>query len=346
MQQASGHEDSWAPARRAAASFLAQGGTLDGLTGLRRGLVLDLTPELTGTTAARPTPPAAGGTTPRDPGVGGTVRWGVTSNLTLNGTANPDFSQIEADASQVTFDPRSALFFAEKRPFFLDGLEQFQTPNRLIYTRRIVDPVGAVKLSGKVGGTSLAFLSAVDAEAQSAGGDHHPRYNVMRVQRDLFGQSKAALVVTDKVDGPDSNRVAAADARFAWGEIWNLQLQAGGSPHRARRRDAHGAAPAGEPRAQRPAVRARLAREQPGRGLPRGERVHRAPARDERAVRPALDVLRGRALAAREPVLGRRALRDLATRATCGTAGGRSSASCTSTTTRCCAAAGAWAARS
>ena len=238
MQQASGHEDSWAPARRAAASFLAQGGTLDGLTGLRRGLVLDLTPELTGTTAGAPD--AAGRWSVRRraiPALGGTVRWGVTSNLTLNGTANPDFSQIEADASQVTFDPRSALFFAEKRPFFLDGLEQFQTPNRLIYTRRIVDPVGAVKLSGKVGGTSLAFLSAVDAEAQSAGGDHHPRYNVMRVQRDLFGQSKAALVVTDKVDGPDSNRVAAADARFAWGEIWNLQLQAGGSPHRARRRD-------------------------------------------------------------------------------------------------------------
>ena len=227
MQQASGHEDSWAPARRAAASFLAQGGTLDGLTGLRRGLVLDLTPELTGTTAGEPDAAGRWRYDARDPGIGGTVRWGVTSNLTLNGTANPDFSQIEADASQVTFDPRSALFFAEKRPFFLDGLEQFQTPNRLIYTRRIVDPVGAVKVSGKIGGTSLAFLSAVDAESQSAGGDHHPRYNVMRVQRDLFGQSKAALVVTDKVDGPDSNRVAAADGRFAWSEIWNLQLQAG-----------------------------------------------------------------------------------------------------------------------
>lgn len=229
MQPASGHEDSWAPARRAAASFLAQAGTLDGLTGLRRGLVLDLTPELTGTTNGAPAADGRWRYDTRDPGLGGNVRWGVTSNLTLNGTVNPDFSQIEADASQFTFDPRSALFFAEKRPFFLDGLEQFQTPNRLIYTRRIVDPVGAVKVSGKVGGTSLAFLSAVDGAAQSAGGDRHPRYNVMRVQRDLFGQSKAALVLTDKVDGPDSNRVAAADARIAWGDIWHLQLQAGGS---------------------------------------------------------------------------------------------------------------------
>jgi hypothetical protein len=227
MQQASGHEDSWAPAQRAAASFLAQGGTLDGLSGLRRGLVLDLTPELTGTAAGAPDGASGWKYDARDPGLGGNVRWGVTSNLTVNGTVNPDFSQIETDASQFTFDPRSALFFSEKRPFFLDGIEQFQTPNRLIYTRRIVDPVGAVKVSGKIGGTSLALLSAADGEAQSRDGDHHPRYTVMRVQRDLFGQSKAALVVTDKQDGPDSNRVVAADARLAWGAIWNLQLQGG-----------------------------------------------------------------------------------------------------------------------
>ena len=114
--------------------------------------MLDLNPELTGTMWARPT--RAGGTYDTErPSLGGNVRWGVTSNLTLNGTVNPDFSQIEADASQFTFDPRSAIFFPEKRPFFLDGLEQFTTPNRLIYTRRIVTPIGAAKLSGKIGGT-------------------------------------------------------------------------------------------------------------------------------------------------------------------------------------------------
>jgi hypothetical protein len=226
MQQWNAHEDSWAPAKRAAASFLAQAGTLDGLSELKRGLVLDLTPELTGTMDGAPEGDGWRYDTDR-PGLGGNVRWGVTSNLTLNGTVNPDFSQIEADASQFTFDPRSALFFAEKRPFFLDGLEQFTTPNRLIYTRRIVDPLGAAKLSGKIGGTSVAFLSAVDGEAQSCSGDSHPRYNLVRVQRDLFGQSKAALVVTDKVDGADSNRVLAGDARVAFREIWNVQAQAG-----------------------------------------------------------------------------------------------------------------------
>jgi hypothetical protein len=225
MQQWNAHEDSWAPARRAAASFLAQAGTLDGLTELKRGLVLDLTPEVTGTAIGAPEADEWGYDTDR-PSVGGTVRWGVTSNLTLNGTVNPDFSQIEADASQFTYDPRSAVFFPEKRPFFLDGFEQFTTPNRLIYTRRIVDPIGAAKLSGKIGGTSVALLSAVDGEAQSRG-TAHPLYNLMRVQRDLFGQSKAALVVTDKRDGPDSNTVVAGDTRVAWGDIWNVQAQAG-----------------------------------------------------------------------------------------------------------------------
>jgi hypothetical protein len=225
MQQWNAHEDSWAPAKRAAASFLAQGGTLDGLAELKRGLVLDLNPEATGTVVGAPAPDGFQYDTNR-PAVGGNVRWGVTSNLTLNGTVNPDFSQIEADASQFTYDPRSALFYPEKRPFFLDGLEQFTTPNRLIYTRRIVDPVGAAKLSGKIGGSSLAFLSAVDGASQSLNGSH-PRYNLMRLQRDLFGGSKAALVVTDKRDGPDSNTVVAGDTRIAWGKIWSVQAQAG-----------------------------------------------------------------------------------------------------------------------
>src|SRR4030095_5802905 len=110
------------------------------LTELKRGLVLDLTPEVTGAVDGTPSTDEGWDYSTDRPEPGTTARWGVTSNLTLNGTANPDFSQIEADASQFTFDPRSALFFPEKRPFFLDGLEQFTTPTRLIYTRRIVDP--------------------------------------------------------------------------------------------------------------------------------------------------------------------------------------------------------------
>ena len=78
------------------------------------------------------------------------LRWGITPNLTMNGTVNPDFSQVESDAGQFSFDPRQALFFPEKRPFFLDGIEQFSTPNNLIYTRRVAAPIAAAKITGKV----------------------------------------------------------------------------------------------------------------------------------------------------------------------------------------------------
>ena len=229
--QHSGHEDSWAPAKRASASFLAQSGRLVGLTDLRRGVVLDFTPSLTSrTTGAR----AAGGWdyAGGGPELGGTVRWGVTNNLTLNGTANPDFSQVESDAQQFAFDPRQEIFFSEKRPFFLDGIEQFTTPNQLIYTRRIVQPVAAAKLTGKAFGTDLAVLTAVDDKIGSRTGEN-PIYNLLRVQRDVGSQSRLGLVYTDKIDGDNYNRVAGADARLVFGELYSAQLQLAGSRTRS-----------------------------------------------------------------------------------------------------------------
>ena len=228
LVQHSGAEDSWSPAKRARASFLAQSGKLVGLTGLRRGVVLDFTPSVTskttGTDGASGWQYAGGG-----PELGGTVRWGITNNLNLNGTANPDFSQVESDVQQFVFDPRNELFFQEKRPFFLDGIEQFSTPNNLIYTRRIIQPVAAAKVTGKAFGTDLALLSAVDDRAGSATGEDHPVYNILRVQRDLASQSRMGLVYTDKIDGRDYNRMAGADSRLVFGDIYSAQLQVAGS---------------------------------------------------------------------------------------------------------------------
>src|SRR5207253_755964 len=144
----SGFQDTWAPAVRANANFLAQSGTLDGLHDLRRGLVLEASPTMT--VRADRSPTIGNGRDYQQKGeFGGDLRWGIRQNLTLNGTINPDFSQVEADVGQVLLNERFALFYPEKRPFFLDGLELFDTPNQLIYTRRIVAPVGGVKLTGK-----------------------------------------------------------------------------------------------------------------------------------------------------------------------------------------------------
>jgi hypothetical protein len=222
--QSSGHEDSWAPARRAGTSFLAQAGTLAGISDLHPGLILDLNPVVTAKSDGARSASGWSYDTGR-PEVGGNVRWGVTSNLTLNGTVNPDFSQVEADASQFTYDPRTAIFFPEKRPFFLEGIEQFTTPNNLVYTRRVASPVGAAKLTGKMAGTRVAALVAVDGAETSATGHDHPFFNILRVQRDLGSRSRVGLVYTDRIEGAASNRVAEMDARLAFASLYALDVQ-------------------------------------------------------------------------------------------------------------------------
>lgn len=231
--QHSGYEDSWVPAKRAGASFLAQSGVLTGLTDLRRGLVLDAIPTITQRTSG-----ARAGDAGRNwqydadrPEVGGNVRWGVTNDLTLNGTVRPDFSQVESDVSQVSYDPRNALQYPERRPFFLDGLEQFTTPSNLIYTRNIVQPLAAAKLTGKALGMNIALLSAVDDRTVEglAAREDNPVFNVLRLQRDVGQQSRIGLAYTDRVEGSNYNRVANVDGRLVAGGIYSAQFQLAGS---------------------------------------------------------------------------------------------------------------------
>lgn len=225
----SGFEDSWAPALRASPSFLGQSGEIVGLTGLHRGLVMDLTPE---TTMKVTGAPGVDGSFERDrgrPQAGGTVRWGISNSLSLSGTVHPDFSQVESDAGQLAFDPRNALYFSEKRPFFLEGSELFQLSNNLIYTRRIQQPVAAVKLTGDVKGTSIGLLSAVDDQFASATGKDNPVFNILRLQRSLGSGNRLGMAYMDQVDGSTSNRVAELDGRWVFGGIYNVNFQFAGS---------------------------------------------------------------------------------------------------------------------
>lgn len=227
--QSTGHEDSWVPARRAAPSFLGQSGTLRELHGLSRGLVLDVAPVVTAKTTGAPGLDGRWAYGGGAPAFGANLRWGVTPNLTLNGTVRPDFAEVESDASQVVYDPRTALFFTERRPFFLDGIENFTTPNRLIYTRRLLEPVGAVKLAGKAGGTSIGYIAGVDDPAVSASGDDHTVYNMVRVQQDLGRQSRIGAVATHRLEGDRTNVVAGLDGNVVLSPSYTLQWQAANS---------------------------------------------------------------------------------------------------------------------
>jgi hypothetical protein len=96
----------------------------------------------------------------------------------------------------------------------------------LIYTRRVVAPIAATKLTGKIGGrTNVAYLAAVDDAALSFSGEDHPIFNILRLQQDVGAKSRAALVYTDRIDGDRSNRVVGSDARLVWKDIYSLTMQ-------------------------------------------------------------------------------------------------------------------------
>ena len=228
--QHSGYQETWTPARKASASYIGQEGTLAGLTEMHHGEVLELNPELTSTTSGAPRVLPGGAVGDwrydRSDALGGNVKWGMTSNFVLNGTIKPDFSQVEADATQIATDLRFALFYPEKRPFFVEGSDQFNVPNTLVYTRQIVHPTAAAKITGKVGGTDLALLSAVDDPQISRTPGENPVATILRVRRDFAGQSTAGVLVSDREEGTTAyNRLAGGDLRLVFGRLYFAQFQ-------------------------------------------------------------------------------------------------------------------------
>ncbi|UCC23814.1 MAG: carbohydrate binding family 9 domain-containing protein [Gemmatimonadales bacterium] len=220
--QRTGYTDSWAPLTANVANKLAQAGRLEGLRDLEAGRLVEFNPVVTASRVGL-YDEAAGGLVRENPEgeFGMNMTFGVTSNLTLDATYNPDFSQVEADAGQIVVNERFAQFFPEKRPFFLEGTEIFALPRQLIYTRSIVNPVGGAKLTGKVGSFNVGYLGAVD----EVSGADNVTVNLMRVRRDVGGSSTVGAVYTDRTrSGSDFNRVAGADARIVFAERYTLSL--------------------------------------------------------------------------------------------------------------------------
>jgi len=210
--------------RRASASFLAQSGRMEGIENVVRGVVTEVQPFVTATmTGARD---AEGARFERDDlelDAGANLRLGFPE-FSLDATVNPDFSQVESDVGLVTVNERFALFIPEKRPFFLEGIELFSTPNQLVYTRQIVRPLGGAKVTGKLGRYSVAYLSALD---EARGRD--ALFNVARARADFGGNSLVGMSATDRRQGGTFNTVAAADVRYVFGRLYYFEAQGGGS---------------------------------------------------------------------------------------------------------------------
>jgi len=223
--QRTGYQDTWAPASRSVQSFAPQAGALRGMTGMKRGLVLDLTPTSITSTSGTRNSTSTGWQRGTRGEAGGDVRWGITSNFTVNATANPDFSQVETDVGQIPGDVRFANFFPELRPFFVEGSEQFDAPNKLVNTRSIVQPLGALKLTGKIPRTDIGLLTALDAATGTGDDRANPLFTIVRLRRDLGTESTAGIVFTDRSVGTRFNRVAGFDTRLQFRKTYSVEAR-------------------------------------------------------------------------------------------------------------------------
>jgi hypothetical protein len=163
--------DSWMPVARNRSGTLVQAGQLTGFEGIDTEHTLELIPSITLSETGRRVP--IGGpiglivgdrivNQPLESEIGLTAKFTITPNVTLDFAANPDFAQVEADTLVVTANQRFPIFYEEKRPFFLEGIDYFQSPMNVVNTRAIVDPDVAVKLTGKTGRNTFGLLLASD----------------------------------------------------------------------------------------------------------------------------------------------------------------------------------------
>jgi hypothetical protein len=228
--------DSWMPQSREIASQLSQEGHITGLEGISTERTLELIPSATVSETGKRVsalPPGATGLDPGrfvneplhfDPGL--TMKLGITPTVTLDLALNPDFAQVEADETVVTANQRFPIFFEEKRPFFLEGIDIFQTPLQAVHTRAIVDPDAAVKLTGKRGRNTFGFLLASDNAPGNFSTDEksdpvNARFidknafiGVLRLKRDIGKESNIGMIATSYNFIEKHNQLLGIDGRF------------------------------------------------------------------------------------------------------------------------------------
>lgn len=217
----------WPPVSRKIPGLLTQGREIVIQGGVEKGKNFELMPIFTSLVTKEEK---------IDLGPGMNFKWGISSDLTMDLTVNPDFSHIEADAPQIDVNQRFALYYSEKRPFFLEGMEIFRFPEiEMVYTRRIIDPIGGAKLTGKVGRFTYGLISAYDVnpteslwEVHDGGGtrDDNALFNIFRVKTDVFKESYVGFCLADKEIDGTYNRVAGMDGQFKFKNKWFFSFQA------------------------------------------------------------------------------------------------------------------------
>jgi hypothetical protein len=172
-----------------------------------------------------------------------TVRYDPSPELTVLATANPDFSQVEGDEFQIDVNQRYALYYQEKRPFFLEGQEWLEGGlGELVYTRSMVMPRVGLRATAEKGDWRTAVLNVIDGApvgtVNEGGGwsdeevaDHLAMNTIARTRRPFGADGFVGGVFSDKqiLDTRMTNQVMAMDMRSRVGDSLVFEGGAGGS---------------------------------------------------------------------------------------------------------------------
>lgn len=280
----------WLPDDRNISGFLIKHGKITGLDEIKAERTLEIVPSVTVSQTGRRkrtlsnavvsnqgfdpiynpygiTDPGRFVNDPLKQDLGVTVKYTITPNITLDAAINPDFAEIEADAPVVTANQRFPIFFQEKRPFFLESKEIFDSSLNPFYSRSIVDPDVAAKLTGKIGRTSFGFLGASDKAPGNYSEDERGELNaclnerrqrllldpastpigcgsieslldknayfgVLRLKHDVGKQHNVGLFATSRVFPRNRNFVGGFDGKFYLNPRTIMTFQALGSHSR------------------------------------------------------------------------------------------------------------------
>ncbi|HUP20007.1 MAG TPA: DUF5916 domain-containing protein [Gemmatimonadota bacterium] len=233
-------QHSWAAIDRDEQCFLCQWGTLTGIRGVEPGGALELLPAVVASHASMledPDDPGSGlGDDEFDAEASLTARFAHASGITLEGTVNPDFSQVESDVAQIDVNTTFALFFPERRPFFQEGSDLFDSYFTLVYTRQINDPLVAAKTVGRMGRTSFAYLGALDEnsplilpfqERSFVGLGEQSFSNIGRFRRTYGASSYVGALVTDRrfEEGGGSGSAFGVDGTHRFLDNYRFEYQ-------------------------------------------------------------------------------------------------------------------------
>jgi hypothetical protein len=253
IKHVNGEQDSWMPISKDQSGLLSQAGHITGLDGISTERTLELIPSLTlSETGKRKAPITAaqmaqGGRFVNEPikfDLGLTGKYSLTPQVTLDFAVNPDFAQVESDQLVVTANQRFPIFFEEKRPFFLEGIDIFRTQIAAVHTRAIIDPDYATKLTGKVGRNTFGLLIASDNGPGNFSEDERPKTNprfldrnasvgILRLKRDIGkSDSFVGFLGTYRRFVDTNNVLGGFDGKFRVNKVTTFSWQVLGTRSR------------------------------------------------------------------------------------------------------------------